>query len=48
MWILLQLNSMLLRISLLLNMTYNKCTKYNFTMYQINIHNDVLKELMSF
>ena len=47
MWILLQLNSILLQITLLLNMTYNKCAKYSFLIHQINAHDNVLKELMS-
>jgi len=38
---------MLLRIDLLLNRIDNKCVKYNFLIHQINIHDNILIELMS-
>jgi len=47
MWILLQMKYMLLRIDLLLNSIDNKCVKYNFLIHQINIHDNILIELMS-
>jgi len=47
MWILLQLNLMLLRIVLLLNMADNKHVKYSSLIHQINAHNNDLIESMS-
>jgi len=40
--------SLLLWATLFLSMTYNKYTKYNFTIHQIDTHGTVLKGLMSF
>ena len=37
----------LLWATFFLGMTYNKYAKYNFTIYQIDAHGNVLKELMS-
>jgi len=41
--ILLQINFILLRVTLLLAMTYNKCAKYSFTIHEIDIHDNILK-----
>jgi len=42
-----QIISILLRVTVFLGVTYNKCATYKFTIYQIGTHDNVLKELMS-
>jgi len=45
--ILLQIISILLRVTLFLGVTYNKCATYKFTIHQIGTHDNVLKDVMS-
>jgi len=42
-----QIISILLRVTLFLGVTYNKCATYKFTIHQTGTHDNVLKELMS-